>query len=85
MPPGTRRDLAPRSQPDVAMNRTPLLDLDELLGAGIALAQAAEQDRPEHARNFRRIIGMLWTARDELDLMAPRPAQPDPLPTQTPA
>jgi len=72
--------LAPGSHPGIRMNRTPLLELDELLCAGIARAQAAAQERPEHARNFRRIIGMLWTARDELDLLASRPGLPEPSP-----
>jgi hypothetical protein len=55
------------------MENRPLLQLDELLCQGIASAESAAQRIPHNARNFRKILAMLWSARDELDLVVSHP------------
>ncbi len=58
----------------------PLLELDNLLCASIAAAETAAKQRPENARDFSAILALLWSARDEIDLIVARPAPQAPKP-----
>jgi len=47
--------------------------LDSILFSGLRAAEAASVAHPEKGRNFRMIMAMLWSARDELDLAREAP------------
>ena len=61
------------------MDKTSLLEIDDALCAAIAFARTASAQHPDQVSAFRRIIAMLWSARDELDLIVSRP--PSKVPT----
>lgn len=60
------------------MDISPVPLLDSILLHGLQAAEAAAEAHPQNGRNFRMIMAMLWSARDELDVVregTPRSAE----------
>jgi hypothetical protein len=66
--------LIPNAAPAATVDRAaPLLALDDLLCQAIAATGVAARNNPALAVDFRKISAVLWSMRDELDLIVSRP------------